>query len=77
MDVTIVGLQNAGKTSLLRVLAVRSSLLGRISKTTLTDLQQGGEFTIEYVVLSTCWETSEIAVVVQGCADTQLARYPR
>jgi GTPase SAR1 family protein len=30
MDITMIGLQNAGKTSLLRVLAVSSSLYARV-----------------------------------------------
>jgi len=50
MDITMIGLQNAGKTSLLRVLAVsvyrKLSALWRFRPDT---VQQGGEFTIEYV----------------------------
>lgn len=51
MDVTMIGLQNAGKSSLLRVLAVRlspfpSSLsLDLLNSTHIKP--QGGEFTIE------------------------------
>lgn len=49
MDITMIGLQNAGKTSLLRVLAVRA-LLGLPSPAASTDIDsQGGEFTLEYV----------------------------
>jgi ABC-type phosphate/phosphonate transport system ATPase subunit len=52
MDVTMIGLQNAGKTSLLRVLAV--SILVTIHavalSSRLTVVVQGGEFTIEYVL---------------------------
>ena len=44
MDVTMIGLQNAGKTSLLRVLAVIDTIPR--CATLLTDLQ-GGEFTVE------------------------------
>jgi ABC-type phosphate/phosphonate transport system ATPase subunit len=33
MDVTVIGLQNAGKTSLLRVLAVKKSLPSSVSIT--------------------------------------------
>lgn len=51
MDITMIGLQNAGKTSLLRVLAV-SPLPSSISvqpylPNLLTLLAQGGEFTLE------------------------------
>jgi hypothetical protein len=47
MDVTMVGLQNAGKTSLLRVLAV--SIPPPLPLEALADCIsfQGGEFTIE------------------------------
>ena len=53
MDVTMIGLQNAGKTSLLRVLAV--SEIGRplrrgapqCSADILDPYRQGGEFAIE------------------------------
>ena len=48
MDITMIGLQNAGKTSLLRVLAVRSSALFSLN-TQADSVAQGGEFTIEYV----------------------------
>jgi hypothetical protein len=57
MDITMIGLQNAGKTSLLRVLAVSLlpfwtiRVLGRCScdEAKMTDCVQGGEFTVEYV----------------------------
>lgn len=48
MDVTMIGLQNAGKTSLLRVLSVRipaDSKDGPVISNEI--LCQGGEFTIE------------------------------
>lgn len=45
MDITMIGLQNAGKTSLLRVLAV--SAPGVPNLATLILHFQGGEFTIE------------------------------
>jgi ABC-type phosphate/phosphonate transport system ATPase subunit len=45
MDITMIGLQNAGKTSLLRVLAVCSKPL-RVHVSADRGLQ-GGEFTIE------------------------------
>ena len=60
MDITMIGLQNAGKTSLLRVLAVSSYPFGKLScniadvpsdGSVLADPLQGGEFTIEYVNL--------------------------
>lgn len=44
MDVTIVGLSSAGKTSLVRVLAVYART-GYISNK--TNKEQGGEFTIK------------------------------
>lgn len=45
MDITMIGLQNAGKTSLLRVLAVSALVTATLS---IADFQfQGGEFTIE------------------------------
>lgn len=54
MDITMIGLQNAGKTSLLRVLAVSAllstSLIGVVDRWllfVLTIRYQGGEFTIE------------------------------
>jgi GTPase SAR1 family protein len=47
MEVTMVGLQNAGKTSLLRVLAV-GSILPQSDRSALTQcFSQGGEFTLE------------------------------
>ena len=45
MDVTMIGLQNAGKTSLLRVLAV--SYQHQYRRLKLIQSLQGGEFTIE------------------------------
>jgi len=51
MDITMIGLQNAGKTSLLRVLAVsypRPPPRYRAG-TDCADGDQGGEFTLEYV----------------------------
>ena len=45
MDVTMIGLQNAGKTSLLRVLSV--GCCDPSSEAFHTDILQGGEFTIE------------------------------
>lgn len=45
MDVTMIGLQNAGKTSLLRVLAV--SFHNDNGDIALIWCIQGGEFTIE------------------------------
>jgi GTPase SAR1 family protein len=51
MDVTMIGLQNAGKTSLLRVLTVSVvSPRGLDRGCRLTNLVQGGEFVIEYVL---------------------------
>jgi hypothetical protein len=50
MDVTMIGLQNAGKSSLLRVLAVRLSPFASLSLDLLNSTHikpQGGEFTIE------------------------------
>jgi ADP-ribosylation factor-like protein 8 len=49
MDVTMIGLQNAGKSSLLRVLAVSSaSNIPTLIFGILTDrVSQGGEFTVE------------------------------
>jgi hypothetical protein len=50
MDITMLGLQNAGKTSLLRVLAVSADLcitLVRLLAQSLTLRAQGGEFTTE------------------------------
>jgi len=48
MDITMIGLQNAGKTSLLRVLAVSSSVMqSQVDRD--ADINQGGEFTVEYV----------------------------
>lgn len=44
MDITILGLQNAGKTSLVRVLAVRYRNAHSSRK---SHVLQGGEFTIE------------------------------
>jgi len=61
MDITMIGLQNAGKTSLLRVLAVSESLASVCScdqRTTIVHEEdllivfQGGEFTIECVAVS-------------------------
>ena len=57
MDITMIGLQNAGKTSLLRVLGVGFLLPG--DRDVLTSSFQGGEFTIEsafssWVLLPTC-----------------------
>jgi hypothetical protein len=53
MDITMIGLQNAGKTSLLRVLAVSYSYQTFHSSLKIPRLilgyEQGGEFTIEYV----------------------------
>ena len=49
MDVTMIGLQNAGKTSLLRVLAVSLRLRCRFCSYSALIVLQGGEFTIEYV----------------------------
>ena len=47
MDVTMIGLQNAGKTSLLRVLAVCSvPPPGRCDRVLIVTIK-GGEFTIE------------------------------
>lgn len=46
MDITMIGLQNAGKTSLLRVLAV-GGLVHFIHVIANAALFQGGEFTIE------------------------------
>lgn len=62
MDITMIGLQNAGKTSLLRVLAVSPLLfwtirvLGRCfcDEAKMTDCVQGGEFTVEYVNPPSC-----------------------
>jgi hypothetical protein len=48
----MIGLQNAGKTSLLRVLAVSPFLIRirlRMSELELTTGGQGGEFTVECV----------------------------
>ena len=47
MDVTIVGLQNAGKTSLVRVLAVRRVHPSRLITPSLTHHDQGNEFTVD------------------------------
>jgi GTPase SAR1 family protein len=56
MDITMIGLQNAGKTSLLRVLAVRIPTRPPNKHRTLADTdicdEQGGEFTLEYVPLN-------------------------
>ena len=46
MDITMIGLQNAGKTSLLRVLAVRTCESDLVSVFADGSFQ-GGEFTIE------------------------------
>jgi hypothetical protein len=48
MDVTMLGLQNAGKTSILRVLAVSTPAAQCfVCECRLTGANQGGEFTIE------------------------------
>jgi ABC-type phosphate/phosphonate transport system ATPase subunit len=49
MDVTMIGLQNAGKTSLLRVLSVSLNLSQSILQPSQANKSafQGGEFTIE------------------------------
>jgi len=47
MDVTMIGLQNAGKTSLLRVLSVSYGSCSALQRPPLTPLPQGGEFTVE------------------------------
>lgn len=53
MDVTMIGLQNAGKTSLLRVLAVSENRKTRLTKMKIAvadnsdPYRQGGEFAIE------------------------------
>ena len=55
MDITMIGLQNAGKTSLLRVLAVSVIFLPlnerrvaqQFDASTNDPIHQGGEFTIE------------------------------
>jgi hypothetical protein len=48
MDITMLGLQNAGKTSILRVLAVSTPAAQCfVCECRLTDANQGGEFTIE------------------------------
>ena len=49
MDVTIIGLQNAGKTSLLRVLSVGQT--SQCSTAGRTNPKQGAEFTIEYIAI--------------------------
>ena len=49
MDITMIGLQNAGKTSLLRVLAVSPTALVCVRDEVADSVDQGGEFTIEYV----------------------------
>jgi hypothetical protein len=59
MDITMIGLQNAGKTSLLRVLAVSPRPVldsfaccpDAPAPRPMTDCVQGGEFTVEYVHL--------------------------
>jgi len=51
MDITMIGLQNAGKTSLLRVLAV-SHVPALLQVPTTNTGIQGGEFTLEYVLPS-------------------------
>ena len=47
MEVTLVGLQNAGKTSLLRVLAVRPPSAVDSAVANIKLRLQGGEFTLE------------------------------
>jgi GTPase SAR1 family protein len=53
MDITMIGLQNAGKTSLLRALAISYPYQTFHSSLKIPRLipgyEQGGEFTIEYV----------------------------
>lgn len=51
MDITMIGLQNAGKTSLLRVLAVRDIQTCQTFCALADTSPQGGEFTIEYANL--------------------------
>lgn len=47
MDVTMIGLQNAGKSSLLRVLAVSPPQADMVFGIFTDHLSQGGEFTVE------------------------------
>ncbi|KAK0108709.1 hypothetical protein ONS96_002557 [Cadophora gregata f. sp. sojae] len=47
MDITMIGLQNAGKTSLLRVLAVREPYSPKLSPS--ADIPKGGEFTLDSI----------------------------
>lgn len=48
MDVTMIGLQNAGKSSLLRVLAVCLRHTWSVMNNIMTDaILQGAEFTVE------------------------------
>lgn len=47
MDVTMIGLQNAGKTSLLRVLAVGQIARFLVDSAIANQRSQGGEFTVE------------------------------
>lgn len=51
----MIGLQNAGKTSLLRVLAVSPGAFSRYTSFQTDRVAQGGEFTIEYVPPSEIW----------------------
>lgn len=61
MDVTVIGLQNAGKTSLVRVLAVWLLIFSPCSG--LADCAlQGNEFTSEWVHLISCGSSDTNAI---------------
>lgn len=61
MNVTMIGLQNAGKTSLLRVLTV--SRPTAFCRTELMRNFQGQEFTIEYVDVFKHWTPKLVRLI--------------
>jgi hypothetical protein len=82
MDITMIGLQNAGKTSLLRVLAVSLPWcqvalpllpFPHHHDDELTECVQGGEFTVEYVNVCSMLRKQQRPVLVPlFCATNRL-----